>query len=641
MATVRVEVLSGDQTGRSYDSQAHVLRIGRAEHTDVRLSDAAIAPDHARIVLAAEATWLEDLGSGRGTAIVREGERIDIGDDRARAALRSGDQIELGGDVAPPVALRVTLDAVGGSDLVVSEKPLAEPVSPDLHSDAGLTRALYRWQERVAAAADLHEVLGALADAALELVPRATHVTFALRDESEEAPPAERAYVPVLTRARGQEGQAPAGAIPITHSIFRKVVRDRSAVLMADAPREALGSESLIGANVRSTIAVPLWQKDDILGVLQLDNRTAPGMFDPRDLELTFVLAANASLAIANARLIRRLSAAEDRLRGENTFLKQRARTDAQMIGASPPMRRLLESIDKVANTRVSVLIEGETGAGKELVASLLHERSRRAPRLFVAQNCAALPENLLESELFGHKRGAFTGATEEKKGLFEVADGGTLFLDEVTEMPLSLQAKLLRVLQEGEIRAVGSTASRSINVRIVAATNRSLEKEVAEGRFREDLYYRLKVFPIRVPPLRERRDDIPQLCSHFLQRYTREFGKPVAGFAQPALDLLCDYDWPGNVRELQNEVQRLVIEADADGFVTADLVSPRIRKIEATVGDAGARQGTLKEKVEQVEKFFVLQALREHGNNKTNAAKALGITREGLHKKLRQLGIG
>jgi transcriptional regulator with PAS, ATPase and Fis domain len=269
-----------------------------------------------------------------------------------------------------------------------------------------------------------------------------------------------------------------------------------------------------------------------------------------------------------------------------------------------------------------------------------VHYRSRRKDKLFVGQNCAAMPENLLESELFGHKKGAFTGAHEEKKGLFEIADGGTLFLDEVTEMPLSLQSKLLRALQEGEIRPIGATQERRVNVRIVAATNRNLEKEVAEGRFREDLYYRLKVFPLRVPPLRERREDIPLLAQYFLTRYTTEQGKSTGGFSQQALELLQGYDWHGNVRELQNEVQRLVIQVEQGGFVTPDLLSPRVRQVEGMIERVKPAKGTLKEMMDQLERWLLIEALREHQNNKTKAAGALGITREGLHKKLRSFGL-
>ncbi|HEV8244222.1 MAG TPA: sigma 54-interacting transcriptional regulator, partial [Polyangiaceae bacterium] len=398
------------------------------------------------------------------------------------------------------------------------------------------------------------------------------------------------------------------------------------------------------GASIRSTIGVPLWKGERILGVLQVDSRGAPALFQSRDVDLLGVLAASASLAVANARLIRRLLSAEQQLKKENQFLKGRERArsgEVRLIGESRAMTELLHKLDKVVDTRVSVLIEGETGVGKELIASALHYRSRRRDKLFVAQNCAAFPENLLESELFGHKRGAFTGATDEKKGLFEIADGGTLFLDEIGEMPQPLQAKLLRVLQEGEVRPIGGTQVKHVNVRIVAATNRNLEKAVATGHFREDLYYRLKVFPIRVPPLRERREDVALLAQYFLERYTREIGKPVAGLSQGTLEALTSYDWPGNVRELENEVQRLVIQAEPGALVSAELLSPEVRKVEGVIAEAGGAKGTLRDRVEQVEKFILLEVLREHGNNKTSAAKALGITREGLHKKLKQLGIG
>jgi Nif-specific regulatory protein len=286
------------------------------------------------------------------------------------------------------------------------------------------------------------------------------------------------------------------------------------------------------------------------------------------------------------------------------------------------------------------VLIEGETGVGKELVASAIHYRSNRREKLFVATNCAAMPENLLESELFGHKKGSFTGATDDKRGLFELADGGTLFLDEVTEMPLSIQSKLLRVLQEGEVRPLGSTKVIHVNVRIVSATNRNIEKEVQERRFREDLYYRLNGFPVRVPPLRERREDIPLLAGFFLSRYAEEIGKPSGGFAQETMELLQGYDWPGNVRELENEVQRIVIQLDPGAFATADLLSPRIRQVDGVVDRAQPKKGTLKEMMDQVERHLLIEALRDHGNNKTAAARTLGITREGLHKKLRGFGI-
>ncbi|MBI3202260.1 MAG: sigma 54-interacting transcriptional regulator [Myxococcales bacterium] len=651
MASVRLEVLNGGSKGRVLEPEGDVVRIGRAASNELELTEAHVSAEHARLVVGAERVTLEDLRSTNGTAIVRGSQRILLGDSTSlRTVLETGDVVELGGSADESTQVRVQLGAEREPAHVVTIRPIAElpGVTGSAERNTGVLASLFRVEKAIGGAPDLDAVLIAVADAALELVPTATHATLVLRDDiAAETDRDEAGYVPVLTRVRGAagRGEAPAGPVAVTRSVFRKVVRERAAVLAADAPSESFSSESLLGASIRSTIGVPLWKGDEILGVLQVDNRATPGMFDSADLEALGVLAASSSLAIANARLVRRLLAAEEQLQKENTFLKGRERAKqsgaTEIIGQSRAMRDLLTQLDKVVDTRVTVLIEGETGTGKELIASAVHYRSRRRGKLFVAQNCAAMPENLLESELFGHKRGSFTGATEEKRGLFDVADGGTLFLDEVTEMPLSLQAKLLRVLQEGEIRPVGATHTKVVDVRIVAACNRNLEKEVEAGRFRQDLYYRLKVFPIRVPPLRERRDDVPLLSGHFLQKYTREVGRPVAGFAQGAMELLMSYEWPGNVRELENEVQRLVIQVDAGAFITPDLLSPRVRQMEATIAQAGAVKGTLKEMVEQVEKYFILETLREHGNNKTSAAKTLGITREGLHKKLKQLGIG
>ncbi|HEY3592787.1 MAG TPA: sigma 54-interacting transcriptional regulator, partial [Polyangiaceae bacterium] len=582
--------------------------------------------------------------STNGTAIVRRGERRPLGEASGfRATLEGGDVIELGAaDAVTVIDFAMPEDDEASRVVAVRKIDDLGRISPAVEHNPRSLSALYEAQKKIGAASGLTETLTAVADAVLALVPRATHVTIVLR----EVDGPDGAYVPVMTRVRNAhgEGGTPSGPVPITRSIFRKVIGERAAVLAADAPHDVGQSESLLGASIRSTIGVPLWKGNDILGVLQVDNRDAPAMLHQDDVEVLAVLAANASLAVAGARLIQRLIAAEERLHKENAFLKNREETrhsgTRPILGQSAAMKSVLGQLDKVVDTRVTVLVEGETGTGKELIASALHYRSRRRDKLFVTQNCAALPENLLESELFGHRRGSFTGATDDKKGLFELADGGTLFLDEVAEMPLILQAKLLRVLQEGEVRAIGATQPRQVNVRIVAASNRNLEKEVAAGRFREDLYYRLKVFPLRVPPLRERREDIPLLASAFLAQYAKELGRVATGFTQQANEMLVAYDWPGNVRELQNEMQRVVIEMGASDLVAAEHISPRMRRAEGLADRAGVTKGTLRQMMDSVEKYFLLEALREHQQNKTSAAKALGITREGLHKKLRQLGL-
>jgi Nif-specific regulatory protein len=642
---IRLAVARGLSPGKTFESAAGVVRVGRAEGNDVLLSDAIVSGDHLRIDVDADGARVEDLRSTNGTAILRAGARL-VCEAGKPIALENGDVLELGsGEGAVHLSVNAPEEESHAQVLAMRRIDELAPAETNTLVDAGRLRALYLCQKKVGGAADLADTLEAVADAVLDLVPKATHVTLVLKADDDDGAAPASAYVPILTRVRGPN--QPSGPIPISRSVFRKVVSERAAIMAADAPQEVAQTESMLGAQIRSTIAVPLWRGDEILGVIQLDNRESTGVFSAPDLEIVAVLAHNASLAVANARLVKRLRAAEERLKKENTYLKGReqerrtgGRGPQEIVGQAPAMKALLVQLEKVVDTRVTVLIEGETGVGKELVAAAVHYRSKRRDKLFVSQNCAAMPENLLESELFGHKKGSFTGAHEDKKGLFEIADGGTLFLDEVTEMPLSLQSKLLRALQEGEIRPVGATQERKVDVRIVAATNRNLEKEVAEGRFREDLYYRLKVFPLRVPPLRERRDDIPLIAAYFLKRFTIELGKAVAGFSQQAMELLTSYDWPGNVRELQNEVQRLAIQVDAGGFITPELLSPRVRQVEGVMDRVRPTKGTLKQMMDQLERWLLIEALREHGNNKTAAAKSLGITREGLHKKLRAFGL-
>jgi Nif-specific regulatory protein len=642
---IRLEVTQGMASGSHHESTGDVVRLGRATGNDFVLPDELVSSEHARIVFGGERYLLRDLRSTNGTAVVRAQGRIALDDANGRElVLEAGDVVELGAG-AQVVRLAVTIaeDAESDDARVLAVRKIDElgPAESAVERDGGRLRALYDVQKRIGGAGDMNDLLVAICDGAFLLLAGATHVTVILREDDDGT----SAYVPIVTRVRGQQGPA-TQPIPVTRSVFRKVVSERAAVIAADAPREVAQTESLMGAQIRSVLGVPLWKGEEILGVLQLDNRQSAGVFTSGDLDVAAVLAHHASLAVANARLVQRLRGAEERLKKENTFLKGREESrrvgkgEQEIIGSAGAMRSLFEQLTKVVDTRVTVLIEGETGVGKELIAAAVHYRSRRRGQLFVSQNCAAMPENLLESELFGHKKGSYTGAHEDKKGLFEIADGGTLFLDEVTEMPLSLQSKLLRVLQEGEIRAIGATQEKRVNVRIVAATNRNLEKEVAEGRFREDLYYRLKVFPIRVPPLRERREDVPLLAKHFLERYGTELGKPAAGYSQQAMELLQAYDWPGNVRELQNEVQRLVIQIESGGFVTPELLSPRIRQIEGVIDRVKPTKGTLKEMMDQLERWLLIEALREHDNNKTAAARALGITREGLHKKLRAFGL-
>jgi len=321
-----------------------------------------------------------------------------------------------------------------------------------------------------------------------------------------------------------------------------------------------------------------------------------------------------------------------------------------RIIGQSPPMREVYDAIEKVADTPSTVLITGESGTGKELIARALHENSARRAKPFVSVNCAAIPPDLLESELFGYEKGAFTGATTSKPGRFELADGGTLFLDEIAEIPVSMQVKLLRALQEQQFERVGGIKTITVDARLIAATNRDLKERIAEGSFREDLYYRLNVVHVHLPPLRDRPSDIPLLIDHFVQQFNEKLERSVAGFDGEALDLLTRYRWPGNIRELENVVERCMIFAENRLVGPTDL-TPDIREAgsrpearidvapDPTTGEAGLKE-VVREATLKLEKEFIARALEHTGGNVTHTARLLKISRKSLQNKMKELGL-
>jgi two-component system nitrogen regulation response regulator NtrX len=327
-------------------------------------------------------------------------------------------------------------------------------------------------------------------------------------------------------------------------------------------------------------------------------------------------------------------------LEKENVQLRKKISGRHRMIGKSPAMQSVLEQIRKVAPTEGRVLILGESGTGKELIARAIHDNSKRRDKPFVKVNCAAIPEELIESELFGSVKGAFTGATETRQGKFSQADGGTLFLDEVGDMSLKVQAKVLRALQEGEIEKVGGSKVERVDVRVVAATNKNLEDEARKGRFREDLYFRLNVIPLISPALRQRRDDIPILIDYFIDSYCSENGFRKIRVTEAARDVLAQYDWPGNIRELKNMIERLVIMSSDRQVEVADLPAHLHSTGIGTKTTFSAEGSSLKEVREGVEKAYILQALQKHNWNISQTAKALGIDRTNLHKKINYYGI-
>ena len=341
-----------------------------------------------------------------------------------------------------------------------------------------------------------------------------------------------------------------------------------------------------------------------------------------------------------NERLAAELQAANERLRTENTILRQKAELEDRtrdIVHGSSEMENILKLLRRVTGTETTVLIQGETGTGKELIARFIHNESNRRDRIFIPVNCGAIPRELVESEFFGHAKGAFTGASQEKKGFFEMADGGTIFLDEIGEAPAELQVKLLRVIQEGEIMPVGFHQPKRVDVRLIASTNRDLRAEVDAGRFRQDLYFRINVFSVTIPPLRERTKDILPLAEHFLKQFSVKLNRKVGPFKPETRRMLEAYAWPGNVRELQNEIERLVLLAEPEKEVGPELLSDHIRP---RLRSLSAADGNLKVAVQNLEDEIIRETMERLHHNKSRVARTLGISRQSLLDKLRRMEL-
>lgn len=427
---------------------------------------------------------------------------------------------------------------------------------------------------------------------------------------------------------------------PDDYGVAGWVLRRQQSVMIDDvATDERFASNLDIQKEfvTRSMICVPLKTRKDILGVLYALNKVS-GEFTEKDLFLLEILSSTIAIAVENATLYGEIRQYASSLEIENIRLLSEVQDRFNLqgiIGSSPAMRHVFALLDKVIGTTTTVFIQGETGTGKELLAKAIHYNSPLKGQPFVAENCGALTENLLESELFGHVKGAFTGAVSDKKGLFEMADGGTIFLDEIADMPHSMQTKLLRVLQEGQIRPVGGSRYQQVDFRLISSSNRDLLAEVKSGRFRDDLYYRVHVFPIVLPPLRERREDIPLLAAHFLDKFAGKFKRPAARLTPQVLAVFMQYDWPGNIRELENEIERALTLAGGDTEIKVDYLSEKITGAPAKEAAVRGEGLTLQTAIEQMERQMVARALKAANGNRSQAARDLGLTRQGLLNKI------
>ncbi|HEX4963546.1 MAG TPA: sigma 54-interacting transcriptional regulator [Thermoanaerobaculia bacterium] len=421
----------------------------------------------------------------------------------------------------------------------------------------------------------------------------------------------------------------------VSRSVAERALAAGEVIVVEDAlAAEYREQASIVELGLRALLAIPLKTRERSLGVIYLDTDSPQHRVSDLDRSVLAAFGSQAAIALDNARLYQRLQ--------DDYFLLRRSVEESfrfdNILYRSPAMHRVCEAVRQVAASDVTVLIQGETGTGKELVARAVHFNSGRKRGRFLGQNAGALPDNLLESELFGHRRGAFSGALEHKQGLFEAADGGTVFLDEIGEASAALQVRLLRLLETGTFRRVGETADRRADVRVVAATHRDLEEEVRAGRFRSDLYYRLSVFPIRLPPLRERRQDVELLVHHFVERFNRELGRSVRSIPRATLARLLEHDWPGNVRELQNVIQRLVLLSSGEELAGLDAI-PTAGST-APLPTVQASEAAPPRTLEEVERDHVLSVLRQVDGNQSEAARLLGLKRGTLRWRLKKLGV-
>ncbi|MBN2183859.1 MAG: sigma 54-interacting transcriptional regulator [Candidatus Krumholzibacteriota bacterium] len=429
----------------------------------------------------------------------------------------------------------------------------------------------------------------------------------------------------------------------VSHSIISDVFRKGDPLFISNVSEneQFKNQKSVIDLRLLTAVCVPLKLEERIIGVIYTDSIRLTNELSEKDVPIITAFASQAAIAIENARLHGELILSRENLANENRILRHELSEKYEfsgIIGKSKPMQDIFSMISKIAPLETTVLIRGETGTGKELIAKAIHFNGPRKEKQMVTINCGAMPAELLESELFGHKKGSFTGATSDKPGLFETAHGGSIFLDEIGDMPIQLQVKLLRTLQEGEIRRIGENVTRKVDVRIIAATNRDLTDDINKGLFRQDLFYRLNVVPVNIPPLRDRKDDILPLTEYFLKKYSAVMGKEEVRIVPETMKLLITNKWPGNIRELENTIERALALCGDSKLLSKDFF-PQFSDDPGFSGEI-SKHGSLKQKLSAVEKQIITDILEETDGKVTHAAKILDVTRQHLHNRIKFHGI-
>jgi transcriptional regulator with GAF, ATPase, and Fis domain len=603
--------LSGSLNGQTFILQDE-FSIGRSGAT-LALGGPFVSRRHCSIEKVGLRYILRDLGSHNGTAV--NGERI------TERVLEHGDQIHIGDfkflvvladEKTPPVSADIKfVDQSFASTHTFVVNSTEVPPDPRSRQDLATLLQIAR---TVNDATGLAPLQARLIELMLRVVPADAAAILLVRPDGTSAP----------AFAESVKG---AGPVIISQSVVDRVLKDRTGILINDIDSRINGAPSLVLSAARAVVCVPLLVRTRSIGAFYMARTKDDGRFDDHHLEVLTAIASMAALPLETARQL-------EWLESENRRLRTDIDEEYRMIGNGSAMRAVYNFISRVAATDSTVLVCGESGTGKELVARAIHRMSARARMPFIAINCGAIAENLVESELFGHEKGSFTSAVSSTKGKFEVANGGTLFLDEIGELPQAAQVKLLRVLEERELHRVGNPRPIKINVRVIAATNRNLDEEIRKGRFRKDLFFRLNVLTITLPRLQDRREDIPELTKHFIAKLSAKCNRHMAGISPETLSCLLHYDWPGNVRELEHMIERAIVLCDSDMILPEDLP-------EELVEASPAHPATdFHSAVRENKRHLIIQALEQCGGNRAEAAKLLGLNRTFLHRLMRNLKI-